>query len=407
METKVDNPDEKESLNQLFLKPQTENGQIIQNKSNTNQIEQFFVEPELGAPKKIIVSCENCSAKCSFIVSFLILLDPLGFAPIFIFYNSIPLFILSIALGILTIILNIYICYKYTRGRVEIERNEIKNIISIKALNCFGCSYKQLEMKHFHFYIGTICDNRDNESNHLFFRLFMIKDLENSPEIDLDSSNIKNAPIKLYEYVDYIWPNKAEDILEKELNDLAGVSSDYKCPFNFNIREYMNLEPTQKEKRHQQLEKLNPKLFKNSHRNEYSKYMKFGENYFCYYIRAINSDEKKGDILRIDFIYSKNFDRLFIGLVNNNEKTYKNTFEFQMNSIDNFILQKIGYEDKGYILKVNLKNNESQQIYSLERATKEELRGLAYLLNEKLKNNNKQIGDITEENPPPTPNLVS
>ena len=406
METKVDNLDEKESLNQLFLKPQTENDKIIQNKSNLNQnIEQFFAEPEIGVPKKIILSSEKCSSKCGLIVSFLILLDPCGFAPIFIFYDSIPLLILSIAFAILIIILNIYICYKCTRGRVEIEKNEIKNIISIKAFNCLGCSYKQLEMKHFHFYIGTIYDDREN--SHLFFRLFMIKDLENSPEIDLDSSNIKNVPIKLYEYVDYIWPEKAEDILEEELNALVGVSPDYKCPFNFNIREYMNLEPTEKEKRQKELEKLNPKLFKNSHRNTYSKYMKFCENYFCYYIKAINSDEK-GDILRIDFIYSKKFDTLFIGLVNNNEKTYKNTFEFQMNSIDNFILQKIGYEDKGYILKVNLKNNESQTIYSLERATKEELGGLAYLLNEKLKNNNnKQIGDITEENPPPTPNLVS
>lgn len=297
METKVDNLDEKESLNQLFLKPQNENDQIIQNKSNTNQnIEQFFVEPELGVPKKIILSGENYSSKSCLILTFIIASDPSGFVPIYIFYDSIPLLILSIAFAILVIILNIYIFYKYTRGRVEIERNEIKNIISIKAFNWLGCSNKQLEMKQFHFYIETIYDDR--EKGYLFFRLFMIKDLENSPEIDLDSSNIKNVPIKLYEYVDYISPEKAEDILEKELNALVGVSPDYKCPFNFNIREYMNLEPTEKEK-------LNPKLFKNSHRDTYSKYMKFCENYFCYYIKEINSDEK-GDILRIDFIYSKN-----------------------------------------------------------------------------------------------------
>ena len=79
-----------------------------------------------------------------------------------------------------------------------------------------------------------------------------------------------------------------------------------------------------------------------------------------------------------------------------------------MNSIDKFILQKIGYEDKGYILKVNLKNSESLQIYSLKNATQENLRGLVYLLNEKLGNiNNNQIVTASEDNSPPTANIDS
>ena len=124
--------------------------------------------------------------------------------------------------------------------------------------------------------------------------------------------------------------------------------------------------------------------------------------------KTINSDEKNGDILRIDFIYSKNFDRIFIGLFNNNGKTYKNTFEFQMNLIDNFILQSLSYNDRGYILKVNVKNNGIQELYIFPKANKENLRGLVYLLNEKLKNNKKsQIDFITEENPQPTPKVVS
>ena len=80
-----------------------------------------------------------------------------------------------------------------------------------------------------------------------------------------------------------------------------------------------------------------------------------------------------------------------------------------MNSIDKFILQKISFEDKGYNFKVNLKNNKSQQIYSFQKATQEELRGLVYLANEKLTsfNNNNQTDIITEENPPSTPNIDS
>ena len=57
----------------------------------------------------------------------------------------------------------------------------------------------------------------------------MIKDFENSSEIDLDTSNIKNIPIKIYDYLDYILPNKTNDVLVKELNDLAGVSQNHMC----------------------------------------------------------------------------------------------------------------------------------------------------------------------------------
>ena len=324
----------------------------------------------------------------------------------------IPLVVFSfwfIPLFIIVFILSIYFSYHYTRKKVEIERDENKNVISIKAINWCGCSYKQLELTHFYFYIGTVFDDREN--SHVFYRLFMIKDFENSSEIDLDTSNVKNIPIKIYDYMDYIWPNKEVQILEKELNDLAGVPPNHKCAFNFNIREYMKLEPTEQEKQLEKMKDLNPqmyKLFKNSDRGTYSQYMKFCENYFSYYIEELFSD-KKGDILRIDFIYSKNFDRIFIGLVNNNENTYQNTFEFQMNTIDKFILQKIGFEDKGYNLKVILKNNESQQIYSLKKASQEDLRGLVYLLNEKFTNinNNNQIVTTTKDNPPPTPNIIS
>ena len=34
---------------------------------------------------------------------------------------------------------------------------------------------------------------------------------------------------------------------------------------------------------------------------------------------------------RIDFIFSKDFERIFIGIVNYNEESYTHTFEYQMN----------------------------------------------------------------------------
>ena len=45
-------------------------------------------------------------------------------------------------------------------------------------------------------------------------------------------------------------------------------------------------------------------------------------------------------LFRIDCIYSKKFDKIFIGLVNFNEIKYLNTFEYQMNNIIRFIYEK-------------------------------------------------------------------
>ena len=99
-------------------------------------------------------------------------------------------------------------------------------------------------------------------------------------------------------------------------------------------------------------------------------------------------------ISRIDIIYSNNFDRIFIGLLDYYEKTYLNTFLFQINSIDKFILQSIikskeQSENKNN-LQVILKSGEIQticQINDFEAA----LEGLLFILNEKLSNRNEPI----------------
>ena len=88
---------------------------------------------------------------------------------------------------------------------------------------------------------------------------------------------------------------------------------------------------------------------------------------------------------RIDCIYSKDFDRVFIGIVKYQNTKYANTFEFQMNNISRFILEKEGKSsDKTYILKVVFKNNETQRIFPITNKSREDLKGLAYLLNERL-----------------------
>lgn len=86
---------------------------------------------------------------------------------------------------------------------------------------------------------------------------------------------------------------------------------------------------------------------------------------------------------RIDFVYSRNFDRIFIGIVKYTKTSYINTFDFNMNDIERFILEKQG-NNESYNLKVIFKNKDSQQICRLKNRTKNELNNLAYLLNERL-----------------------
>ena len=110
----------------------------------------------------------------------------------------------------------------------------------------------------------------------------------------------------------------------------------------------------------------------------------------------------KENIRRFDFIYSKNYDRIFIGIVKYTKTSYVNTFEFEMNDIERFILQKMGNNSISYDLKVVFKNGESQNICNIRKRSQEELEGLAYILNEKIiikskENNNTENNNVTNQ----------
>lgn len=93
----------------------------------------------------------------------------------------------------------------------------------------------------------------------------------------------------------------------------------------------------------------------------------------------------KENIIRIDCMYSKNFDKIFIGLVKYTKTSYVNRFEYEIKDIERFTLNK---EGDYYKLKVELKNKEIQQIYTIKNRTKEDLEELAYFLNKQFINNN-------------------
>ena len=98
--------------------------------------------------------------------------------------------------------------------------------------------------------------------------------------------------------------------------------------------------------------------------------------------------------LRIDIIYSFNFDKLFIGISINDKKKYINTFELFIKEIDRFILKKNNINEKGFHLNVLLKENIDRELCYI-KDKQEELEGLIYILNEnivdKIINNNNNV----------------
>ena len=317
-------------------------------------------------------------------------------------------------------------------------KDKSNNIAIIKILNFLGCSKKtiKIDLDNIHFYFKKD-ESYDPDTNRTSSstKLFIINDYKNLKDIDLDTSNIRKEPANIYYSYDYVNLGKYnEKQLTDELNNFIGSSDNYENPLFFKIKEYMN---KNKEK----------KRFQRNKQNEYlSDYMKFSEHFFTFHLSSnyiksrsyffvavliINCSiapiginllifrekihlkiigfvlivipniiliimniclKNKNNIYRIDCIYSKNFDRIFIGLVKNNKKSYVNTFIFETNNIERFILEKEGIED--YNLKVIFKGNESQEICNLKNETQENLEGLAYLLNERTINNTKEINTI-------------
>ena len=99
-------------------------------------------------------------------------------------------------------------------------------------------------------------------------------------------------------------------------------------------------------------------------------------NYYC-----IN--KRFNLIKRIDIIYSNDFKQMFIGLVKYYEKSYKNTFIFDNNLIDKFLLEPYKQSEKKYFKIIITLKDKSRQEICVIKATKCNMAELLSILNEK------------------------
>ena len=339
----------------------------------------------------------------------------------------------------------------FGNNKIELIKDEQNKILNVRLINFLFCARKKYEfdLPNTHFDVHLV-DRKEGWQTPAYFRLLITNTYKDGIGIDLDSSNIKNKPAKLFQYFEHINIQKFinKEALKQTLNTFIGSSGNDESPVSFDINKYMN---------------KSPDIFANFNKFingiRFSKYVKMNDHFFSYYSKeplknklcqgcfsrliylfhfylipltvilninlniGYNKKNSKNDFeaifpiaffgyigatmilyficigigaccdkstqfLRLDIIYSKDFERLFIGVVNNKESAYLNTYLFNLNEIDKFIIQKNNINDQGFYLKaINKGNGLISEICYLNEV-QGELEGLMYLLNEKIANNN-------------------
>ena len=414
---------------------------------NPNQQSNAYVLPPQAQPvgDKLIIPFSNCKN---------IVLEVFMIISSLMIVSSAPS-IGKIYTAITFLIEQILVLY-FAKKRVEIVKDQPNNKLTVKLINYLGIARKKTEFDLKNVFIDIqIVDRKEGWQTPAYYRLIIINTFKDGIAIDLDSSEIKNTPLKIYDFYEHVNASKfsGQIVMKQTVKTFVGNQNDEENPLSFNINKYMNKPDN---------------IFK--HFNNFvngvtfSKYVKMNEHFFSYYSKEPlknkfcqgclsrliylfhfylfplsimsnimfsqsstsynkkennnNSSEKEmyfamgffgyiiltailyflcicigsccdntSEYLRIDLIYSKNFDRLFIGIVKNDGKSYINTFLLNLNEIDRFVLQKNLITERGFHLKSISKGNGMIQDICYINEIETELEGLTYILNERLQNN--------------------
>ena len=388
------------------------------NQQNSN-INQYFVESEKKLARVNKISLKVSA--CQFYIYFFLLVFIMATTAIILAVDYLNLFgkISRIIHGV-TFSLIILICFT---NKIQITKDYSNNKIVIKILNylCFPKKTIKIDTENFNFAFQKKSVYYEDTSRDKEYGILRI--INNNKNIDLDISNIKQKPpIFLYSFDVETTVGSNIDLSLKNVAEIS--SSSDSNPLLFDINKYMN---------------------KDMRRYRFSidlKYLKFSEHFFTFHIITPPTTSffyqimvvidvvsnyvvippsllllaQSGKVykllgafafviinlfiyiiykllrlclrkkLRIDWMYSKDFDRIFIGIVDYYNKTsYTNSFEFEIKNIERFILENESNEN--YNLKVLFKNNEKQHICNIKKNSQQDLEGLAFLLNEKINKN--------------------
>ena len=351
------------------------------NNSDIINVNDFFIEPKNQKNLSLFNDKKSYENDNKFIIRF-------TYYPLLSIFISMFILIGTILLSILIQRIEIYIriiilisgisiiliIFIITNNRLEITKNELNNKINIKIINLLCFCKKKMVLGGENARFFTKCKDIKGD---ITITLIIINDYYNLIDIDLDTSNIKHKPAKFYYYFNHILfeKNSSYEELSEKLNNFIAPGEINKNPLLSKIINDIENNP-----------------------NNLDKYMKFSEHFSTFnvissislfhcckifnfiffnviafsiaipflifpnfkpHIRIVGIiivpllnimififfkfiQIFLFNIIRIDFIYSKNFDRIFIGLVKYNGTSYSRTYQFNMIDIDKFILQQQG-----------------------------------------------------------------
>ena len=374
-----------------------------------NPLEGNNIQPPLNTfesqQKFVIKSSCPCEIVGVILVGFYFLIVLFSF--LYNWDNLIAKIIIFVIIIIIEILLVIKV-FKSNIKQTELIKDVQNNRFEINSINYFNepISNEILSLNSINFNeVSYTTRNAKKRRSYTYHGLIIINTFENKSLLDLDQSDIRNKPRKIFYLIDDITRYN----IKEQLCNFVKCSPEPDNPIFINIDKYMG----------KPWDKKNPYTFGPY---KISKYMKMSDTFYAFYIGEkdtmsdslfgcnlymgifsffgivtvfctkielyikilsligvilfiiiincikifIYKSKRNKRISRIDIIYSNNFDRIFIGLLDYYEKTYLNTFLFQINSIDKFILQSIikskeQSENKNN-LQVILKSGEIQTI---------------------------------------------
>ena len=263
----------------------------------------------------------------------------------------------------------ILLCFKY---KVVLIKDKENNRLIVKGKNYFCCNTKSWNIPLDHSDIKIIY-NFDFDNNCNYFhcgRGTNIVVLNADPNVtEIDNNNIKNTPFKFIYIITNI--NDSPDI---QFNLESFIAK----KFNNNITEEINLYNPNKN---------NFNYFFNKPSNVFAK---ISDHFYMFYnYRYLDTNSTKESFQRLDWIYTNNFDRIFIGVVKD-DTTYINNFTYNIVELDKFIVEIRG---DALCLKVILKTGAKYDICRYTREKKSDLDTFIYLINgqiNKINNGNNQ-----------------
>ena len=394
------------------------NSQGAQNTYNVNQ--------NNSTENEMIIECEKWGAICNSIgfIFFALLILVIIIGLIIAKKSVIAILILSIVFAVFIIV--IFLIYYLSTKHIKLIKNESLNLLTLQKINILNCAKSTLNfdlqnvIPDIHKYEHT---HKRHTAEHEVF--VITKCFNNNSEIDLNTSNIKDIPIKNLYYVFNGIKQKIYTSLP--LRDFLGINPEIENPIKFNINKYMGKSKSND----------NPKFGP----YEMSKYMKMSDYFYTYFLEepccycggiicpisiailsllfasapiimifVADNVDIVGTIiflivllsapivtiifnivaiinysLRIDIIYSNNFDTIFVALLNHNGTSYKKKYIHSINSIERFAFENYEGSFNKSILKVIYKDKTVEYLFRIDKS-KFNLEGLLFILNEKISN---------------------